>query len=331
VNAVLPGLQLFALAAVTYAAIGALAVAAALPWLGPMLQRWEPGARHRAVVMLAALPAGSALVLLLAASLPSVLALAAPGLDHCTVHGGDHAHLCFVHLPEVGIRLGLLGTLAYLFLRAGFRLVRALSRYVHAGRLLAGLERSGEKAAVRGLTLVEVEQPLCVAAGLFKPRILMSRILFERLTVAERRIVVAHEHAHVLRRDLLVGAAVRALTALQLPSASRWLRSELEVAAEQACDEAAAADCRDRLVVAATILKVERAMRGAVSPAFGPFALAFGLSAVERRVESLLRAPAPPRSVRLPAGLLGGAVVAALLLADELHHLSESILSFIAH
>jgi len=331
VNAVLPGLQLFALAAVTYAAIGALAVAAFLPWLGPVLQRWEPGARHRAVVMLAALPAGSALVLLFAASLPSVLALAAPWLDHCTVHGGDHAHLCFVHLPEVGIRLGLLAALAYLVLRGAIRVARAGAGFVRAGRIVAALERSGEPSGMHDLTLVEAEQPICVAAGLFRPRILMSRGLFGLLVTEERAIVLAHERAHIRRRDIVVSAVVRGLTALHLPAASRWLRSELAVAAEQACDEEAAVEYGDRLVVAATILKVERAMRAASTGALAPVAMAFGLTAVERRVEALLGAPEPARSLRLPVAMMGGAVLAALLLADELHHLTESVLSLIAH
>ena len=327
----LPGFQLFALAAALYAALGALAVAATLPWLRSTLQPWEPVARHRVLLLLASVPAGSALVLLLAASLPSMLALAAPWLDHCTVHGGGHAHLCFVHLPEVGIRLGLLAALAYLFARGMVRLTRASVGFVRAERVVAALERSGEPSEVPGLTLLESTQPLCVAAGLFRPRILMSRGLFGLLTPAERGVVIAHERAHIRRRDAFTRAVVRALTALHLPAVSAWLRKELDVAAEQACDEEAAVASGDRVCVAATILKVERATRAATTGRLGPVAMAFGATAVERRVESLLRSPEPPRSLRLPLLLLAGIGMAVFRFADELHHLSESILSLIAH
>ena len=327
----LPGFQLFALAAALYAALGAMAVSVSLPWLRSTLQRWEPVARHRVLLLLASVPAGSALVLLLAASLPSMLALAAPWLDHCIVHAGYHAHLCFVHLPEVGIRLGLLAALAYLFARGLVRLTRAGVGFARAARVVVGLERSGEPSEVPGLILLHSTQPLCVAAGLFRPRILMSRGLFGLLTPAERGVVIAHERAHIHRRDALTRAMVRALTALHLPGVSAWLRKELDVAAEQSCDEEAAVASGDRVHVAATILKVERATRAFNAGALAPVAMAFGATAVERRVESLLGSPAPARSLRLPLLLLAGMGMAAFLFSDELHHLSELILSLIAH
>lgn len=327
----LPGFQLFALAAALYAALGALAASAMLPWLRSTLPTWEPAGRHRALLLLASVPAGSALVLILAVSLPSMLALAAPWLDHCTVHGGGHAHLCFVHLPEVGIRLGLLLLLAYLFALGMVRLTRAGIGLVRAERVVAALERSGEPAPVPGLTLVESTQPICVAAGLFRPRILMSRGLFELLSPEECVIVIAHERAHIRRRDAFTRAVVRALTVLHVPSASNWLRKEFDVAAEQACDEEAAAASGDRVRVAATILKVERAARVATTGYLGPVALAFGVSVVERRVEALLCSPEPPRSLRLPLLLLAGLAIAAIGFSDALHHLSESVLSHIAH
>ena len=144
-------------------------------------------------------------------------------------------------------------------------------------------------------------------------------------------MVLAHERAHVRRRDALVGSVVRALAVVHLPWVGRWLVQELEVAAEQACDEEAARFVTDRVTVAAAILTVERAAQHAATRALAPVAVAFGARAVERRVEALLVEPEPPRSLRPLAISIGVGLVSVLVFADELHHLTESVLSVIAH
>lgn len=327
----LPSVQLFLLAAAVFLACGALFAAVLARLVGARLSQWEPRARHRALTVLAALPVISAVGLLFAASLPSLVALIVPGLDHCPVHDDGHAHLCFVHLPHVGIHMGLLLILVFLasyaLLRAGF----AASSVLRALRAVAALARTGERRSDLGITVVETRQPLCFAAGLFSPQVLLSRGLFDRLSPEELAVVLAHERAHVRRRDALVGSVVRALAVFQLPWVGHWLVHELEVAAEQACDEEAARSVTDRVSVAAAILAVERAAQGAVAREISPVAVAFGARAVERRVEALLGDPLPQQSLRLLVISSGVALVSLLVLADELHHLTESILSVIAH
>lgn len=323
--------QLFLLAGVVFLALGALSAAVLVRLGGARLARWEPRARHRALALLAALPAISALGLLFAASLPSLIALVAPGLDHCPVHDDGHAHLCFVHLPKVGVHTGLLEGLVFLtsyaVLRAGF----AASSVLRALRVVAALARTGERRSDLGITIMETTQPLCFAAGLFRPRVLLSRGLFDALSAEERAVILAHERAHVRRRDALVASVARALAAFHLPWVGRWLVHEIEVAAEQACDEEAARCVADRVSVAAAILAVERATQDAISRELGSVAVAFGARAVERRVEALLGDPPQQQSLRPLVVSFGVAVVGLLALADELHHLTESVLSVIAH
>ena len=322
--------QLFLLAGFAFLAVGAVGAAVLVGLLRGRLLRWEPRARHRAVLLLAALPVLTALVLLVTVSLPSVAALLAPGLDHCTAHHDGHAHLCFTHLPgapvHTAVALSLALLVGYAFLRASLALVRV----ARALRVVGALARVGEERAELGCTIVESPQPVCVAAGFLQPRVLISRGLLDSLGNEERAVVLAHERAHVRRRDALAAAAVRALSVVHLPGVGRWLTSERDVAAEQACDDEAAA-VADRLAVAATILRVERAVWQSSAVGLELVGSAFGARAVERRVEALMAEPSAPTSLRALTGSLGVALVAVVLHADDLHHLTEFLLSAVAH
>ena len=116
---------------------------------------------------------------------------------------------------------------------------------------------------------------------------------------------------------------------LHLPSFRRTLLDELGLAAEEACDEAAAASCGARLDVAEAIVAVERSLAPYSGGALGAAVVAFGERAVTRRVESLL---APPRRAgSLRVALVIGACVALGLAAaaPHVHHLAESVLSHV--
>lgn len=318
----------FALAGVAFTFVGALGAAALVRLGGERLLGWEPRARHRALLWLAALPALAGVGLLFTVSLPSLLGLAVPTFDHCPAHAGGHSHLCFAHPPEVGIHPALvlgLGFLAsYLVLRAAL----AVASLWRASRVAATLADTGEPLADLGVTVIETARPVCLTVGLWRPRVVLSRGLLETLSVEACAVVVAHERAHVRRRDALAASLVRALAVLHVPAVRRLLLRELSIAAEQACDEEAAG-LADRIVVAETILTVERAVQHA--PALGAVAVAFGACAVERRVEALLEEPAPRRPLRRLALTCAAAVACVLVLAGELHHLAESALSVIAH
>ncbi len=323
--------QLFLLAFVLFLALGSLATAALSRALKPRIAGWEPRTRHRALVVLASLPVLTSLVLLLATSLPSLIALAIPELDHCPEHDDGHAHLCFMHLPEFGASLvpllGLVFTFSYAFVRGAF----SAAGLVKATRIVNALAKTAERRTDLGIAVIETTQPVCLAAGLLRPRVLLSRGLLEALNAEELAVVLAHERAHVRRRDALVASIVRALAVVHLPAVARWLLSELEIAAEQACDEEAARCVGDRVAVASAILTVERTAQHAATSELCAVAVAFGKCAVARRVESLLAEPKEPASLRPFAIGLGVTAVSLFALADELHHATESLLSFIAH
>jgi Zn-dependent protease with chaperone function len=328
---VLQSAELFLLAWLVFVALGSLLSAAVARAFGRHVMRWEPVTRHRALLLLAALPILAAAALMLSATLPSLLSLELPGFDHCTLHHDSHPHLCFVHLPSMGVNAGALFVLLVLLGYGVLRASLAAARVGRALRVLRGLGLSGEARRDLGVTIIETSQPLCLTAGLLRPRVLLSRGLLGTLSDEERAIVLAHERAHVRRRDALVATLVRVLATVHVSSVARWLVREIDIAAEQACDEEAGRAVDDRLAVASAILAVERATHHSAMAQLAPVAVAFGQRAAERRVEALLADPVPPRSL-LALTLLAGAVALALLSqSGELHHLIESLLSYVAY
>lgn len=305
----------------SFAAATSLAVA--LAWF--TRDRWLPGMhpRHRAGVALAAAAAPSVVPTLL------VLACLEPGLaglvgwhpDHCLSHAG-HVHICVVHAmaplhaPEVAALLLVGALLAWVLGRSARELVRT-RRYVAALRSVA---RAGLGPGVR---IVASERPFSLAAGLVRPEIWVSSALVDALPQDELEAVLAHERAHLERRDPLRRAAAATLSFPLWPSVRRSVLSELVLASEQACDEAAGRRLGDRLRVAEGILAVER-LTGAVMSSTPPGLPAFGGCAVSRRVQSLVEAE--PAAPALRAACWAAFVLAAAALvfsADPLHHVTE--------
>ena len=321
---------LFVVAGAGYLAVGSLATAALVRLAAGRIERWEPRARHRALVALAALPLLFAVGMVFATSLPSLVALVAPRRDHCPVDHDGHAHLCFVHLPSGGVPIGVV---ALLGLVAGYFAVRATLGVVRVGRALrvaTTLARTGVVRRELDATIVESDRAICLTVGLVRPSVVLSRGLVEALAPAERAVVLAHERAHARRRDALVTSLVRAMAALHLPQVGRWLIDETETAAEQACDEDAATAIGDRVAVAEAILAVERRARACEPAGLSLVAVAMGARAIERRVLALLAEPLPQQSLQ-PFALGALSVFVALLThADELHHATEFALALLA-
>lgn len=155
-------------------------------------------------------------------------------------------------------------------------------------------------------------------------RIVVSRGLLDHLDHREAEVVLAHERAHARHRHdryLLLGGVVAAA----LPPL-RWLATRLEFSVERWADEAAAAECSDRRLVARTLGKV--ALLGV--PASAPTEAGFARLGVLERIQLLL-APAPPVpppkrrwALRVATAVTGGLTVHQMSLLSPLltmlHH-----------
>jgi len=164
------------------------------------------------------------------------------------------------------------------------------------------------------------DRPFAIAAGFTRPTLLVSQWMLSQLDSGELASVVAHEIAHVARRDYLVGWLATLLRdAFYYLPTSRTAHRQLQREKEIACDELAASLTKRPLALASALAKVwQQGAQGAA------FAGAQGLASpgsnalIEGRIIRLLASPIPePRlenSIR-PL-LLSAATILGLVLAE---------------
>lgn len=259
------------------------------------------------------------------------------GSPHLT---SGHPHLCTLGLlssPDAPWRLQLVA-----WATVGLTLTAVVRPLLGAWRSARALARIGEHArASDRLILLQDEAPRVVTVGLLRPVVIASTGLLRLLTPAQLKAVVAHESAHVTRRDnLRETLATAAMTCLAIaPTAHLYLRYWREET-ERACDDAAARDTSPQDVAQAI-----RLLCGTVT-SLGPVTPAAStvrdrLAESERRAARLHRLAEPdaathprmrPAEVAVIAlgalGLLALLAVATLgQVGDSLRCLAESLLT----
>lgn len=179
---------------------------------------------------------------------------------------------------------------------------------------LAGLPGGPPEVA-----FLDRDGPAIFCAGVRRPRIYVSRGAVALLDPEELRAALAHEAAHLERRDPERSWVVMGLRALMCLNPTFQVQARvLARDAERHADERGAELGADRLALASGLIKLHRATGGGASrrtllfggPLAGPLRRARSLD-VEQRARALL-APAPPR---LPFGRLRLALAAATLTA----------------
>jgi hypothetical protein len=326
---VVGALQLLVLAGLLLAVLAGWAVSAVIPWLLRQVHAWAPRSQHRALVLVAIAPALLGLGAVVAVIVPSLVPLVWPGHDHCLAHDDGHLHMCAVHLPH-----GLGNAASWVLLAVGLgwcatAMVRMLGELRRASRISAGLLAHGREDPSVGAMILSTDTPLCVLVGVLRPVVVLSEGLRRRLSPSHLHVVLHHERAHARRRDTLVRLVARVGTGFMLRSPRARLLEALELAAEQCCDEHAAASL-GRVRVVEAILKVERML--CVTPAsLRPVSVSFGGHAVEQRVTALLDEPRHAGHTTAVAVGLAVAVVLVLAASEPLHHLIESLLTTLAH
>lgn len=293
--------------------------------LRPSMSRWSPGMRSDALFLAGVLPALVAIGAALAAAAPSIGMALGFGADHCVGHA-DHFHICFVHAGTLKPTLATIGAfgLAVWAYRA-VSLVRGLIATEVGAR---ALERLGRVQPGRFPVYVLPAAKLCHATGLLRRRIMLSSDLAEQLSPEELRSVLAHEDAHLSRRDPLASLMLAVAGLVVPPPFVASLRRAYRQATEEACDASAAAQVGDAAAVAATLVKVAGLQRG--TAAAGVVAAPFGGDGLEARVRALLEDPNPTaarsRGPALALVAAGGFALAALSRAEWLHHATETLL-----
>jgi Zn-dependent protease with chaperone function len=213
--------------------------------------------------------------------------------------------------------------------------VYCVGRAVYAAsRLHAFLKALGPLAprsdVWNGHTLhrLDAEGCHCFTAGTIRPRVYVSNGLLEKITPEEAAAMLAHEEAHLHRRDGLTNAVLTLFYALfPLPGGGTLYRDWV-TAAERDCDAWAAKRVGDSCGVAAALVTVAGLTKTPPIPATG-FALS-SIEDVEGRVNALL---SPLPSSRKADVLLASFVVLSCLgtLSALAPHLSHAVELFVRH
>ncbi len=189
------------------------------------------------------------------------------------------------------------------------------------GKELPGLAAALGVAAPRVIFL-DRDAPVLFCTGVRRHAVVISRGAVRLLDGKELRAALAHELAHLARRDPATSWALMAGRALMFFNpAFQVLSRALARDAESLADERAAEVCGDRLALASGLLKLHRVSRGAppvrrTLPFAGalaePLARAWSLD-VEVRCRRLLDGPPAPLPWGAARVVLAGASLTALL------------------
>lgn len=279
-----------------------------------------PGFRLRRAAMLALLPWLGSIALLAGVM---VMALGKAGgwvTDHCAYHGPSHPHFCFEHLPAIHPGVIESTLVAVVLVALAGSLLRFLYREWSAARYVNRLLRlsSGHLRS----RVIDDDRPVALAAGWLFPVVLLSRGLRKKLDRRERRIVIAHEFAHLRGGDLAANLVFECLLLLHLPRVARCLRREWRQALEERADDRVVEQF-GREDVASTLLKVLRLQRVDAVPGLA----VSGADAVHR-IERLLSTDESPDALPFVSLCLGGVITVAVALASS-HHLLETLLGFV--
>ena len=187
-------------------------------------------------------------------------------------------------------------------------LAAALRRAALSGRdlVLAAVACRRLGPAVDGLVVVDDDEPDAYTLPGIGGRVVVSTAMLRALPADERRVLLAHEAAHLARRHhLWVQAAELAAAANPL---LRRAAAAVRAAVERDADEVAALEVGDRALAARALARAGLARAAARRATPPEVALAGADAGVADRARALLAGPPPRR--RALAGML-----AALMLA----------------
>ena len=168
-----------------------------------------------------------------------------------------------------------------------------------ADRFARLAERVGVRRPVRLWVAASVQAPC--ALGWLRPMVLVPAAILAELSVPQLEAILAHELAHVRRRDYLVNLLQSAAEVLLFYHPAVWWASgQVRREREHCCDDVAADACGSRLLYARAIATLEERRAG---PALALSATGGTLLCRVRRL--VLDAPAPAgRAAWWPAGVL---------------------------
>lgn len=282
----------------------------------------DPQARKVRLLLVALLPWAIPLLAVSAVLAPAIAKPLGMIAHHCVAHGSGHPHICLEHPPVVALSpwhwLAVALAILWQSWRIGTHILHRRRVQAQLRPLLAFAHGSGR---VRTL---DTRHVVALAANPGHPVILLSSGLRRHLQPRQRRIVLAHEVAHLRHGDLSVSRLIDALSVLHTGPVGRNLRALWGQAIEEHADDVVAARF-GRKDVAQALIQVARL------PALdaGSALRATGGNTV-RRIERLLDAPSETRGPAVFAAGYAGTMLGSWAVLVWAHHAIESLLGWIA-
>ncbi len=247
-------------------------------------------------------------------------------LDHCHMHGDTHGHLCWYH-PPTFVWMSWQGFCAVVFAgftawKVAFALYRGYQQHRYSRTLLSFADAQGES-----VYRIESDMPSAFTLGLLRPKVIVSSSLIDSLTREELSVVQRHELAHQQHRDPLRLWLFNLVACVFTPKVRTHLHKAMELTIEQLADARVAQAATDPVLIAQTLVKVNRLTARFLAQRSTVALCHFGASAIEQRIEQLMSAK-PGRAFPLLAFLICVGLLLTLTLgsADALHHTIENLL-----
>ncbi len=247
--------------------------------------------------------------------------LGAPPIFEITVFEMTDARLSWSLMSWLGLAwlsgaVAVLGVYIWRFRAARALLLRS-SDAADAGLLGIAAELA-EKLGLRHPPRVRLTHAIAgpLVIGPLRPVIYIPEDLFARLDPDERAMLLAHELAHVKRRDTLVAAIeMVALAVHWFNPLAWWMMRAVRTQRELACDDRVVALFNDRADdYGSGLIKVARFQQALGRSAFGMAALGEGGGSFAARVKNILnRRRRPIAFLSIPALLTLAAAAAVVL------------------
>lgn len=242
--------------------------------------------------------------------LPATMAVEAVGMTQAYMRTSSVVQAVVAALWLLGVALALSHHVW------GLRSVRTMKRALHdtlppAWR--ARVDRLQRAMGIAREVAVHVSQDVVVpcAARVLRPVVWLPAALLARMPVDQLEALIAHELAHIARRDWLWNGLQCVCEALLFfHPAAWWLGRRIRQEREHACDDLAVAACGDAIALAEALTALERQRR--TSP---PLVLAANGGLLMQRITRLMSAHSTrgTRIARIALGivLVGGVFAAA--------------------
>ena len=186
-----------------------------------------------------------------------------PALNHNSLLPIEHCHSSIDCVVEVATHMitfsefSVISLMLLVFFNAAFQ---ALKQCLRSKKILNNIELVSIKKDDLNIHLLETKKPLAFSVGMLKPISVISSGLINQLNSKQLHIICRHEAIHVQYKDSAFKWALKLVSLFHFPVVKRTLLKAHASALEFRADQEVAKAVKSKVMVAETILKIQRIM-----------------------------------------------------------------------